>query len=151
MIVIGMIYQYDDTQGRGLVMLSDGETKEFSMHEWIDKDNRPNVGQKIAYNENVGRIQIKVADQDDEAKAASQEVEEVQEEQSNSDQYSVDEYIDYFTKMGFKLVKNVDSEATQSVSLRKYTEVEFSEILIERNGSKLDVTQLVDGKKVTEE
>lgn len=149
MIIIGMIYQYDDAQGSGLIMLSNGETNEFSSREWVDSSSEPKVGQKVAYEESANRILIRVASEDDQAKAASEEVEESKENDSSTDQYSVDEYIDYFTKMGFKLVKNVGDASLQTVTLRKYTEVEFSEIIIERNGSKIDVTQMVDGKKVT--
>ena len=40
MVFIGMIFQFNSDQGTGLIMLSDGEKKEFSTDEWADEVNR---------------------------------------------------------------------------------------------------------------
>ena len=69
MVSTGMIFQYDSTQGTGLLMLSDGETKEFSSNDWTDTVNSPAIGQKISYLSDAHGTQIKVAGEEDTSKA----------------------------------------------------------------------------------
>lgn len=61
---------------------------------------------------------------------------------------SVDEYINYFTDMGFKLVKDTENYGLRTLSLRRYADGEPSEVIIKEVGSKINVTQTVNGKPV---
>ena len=48
MVSIGMIFQFNSDEGSGLIMLSDGATKEFTTRDWTDESNAPAVGLKIS-------------------------------------------------------------------------------------------------------
>lgn len=61
---------------------------------------------------------------------------------------SVDEYISYFTDMGFKLVKDTENYGGRTLTLRRYADGEPSEVIIKHIGSKINVTQTVNGKVV---
>ena len=61
---------------------------------------------------------------------------------------SVDEYISYFTDMGFKLVKDTENYGSRTLMLRRYVMDEHGEVIIKQVGSKISVTQTVNGKKI---
>ena len=61
---------------------------------------------------------------------------------------SVDEYIGHFTDMGFKLVKDTEKYGSRTLTLRRYADGEPSEVIIKQVGSKISVTQTVNGKIV---
>lgn len=151
MIYTGMIYQYDSEQGNGLIMLSDGEKKEFSVNEWVDTENEPEIAQKIAYETDGNSIRIRVATEEDIKRAEEDaQKEDIAEEESasseNSEQFnSVDECIEHFTAMGFKQVRTKSDDIT----LRSYVMGDFAEVLIKQNGSKISVSQTLNGQPVT--
>lgn len=60
MTSLGMIFQYNSEQGEGLVMLSNGETKSFTTHEWKDESIEPAVGLKISYELLEDKVAIKI-------------------------------------------------------------------------------------------
>ena len=153
MIFTGMIYQYDNTQGTGLLMLSDGEKKEFSSNDWIDSVNMPAVGQKISYESNANRIQIKVASEEDINKAlADKEKKSSKEENASTDateQFTnLDDCLNYFTSMGYKLVKDTQSDESRNLTLRLYTPTNYGEAMVKQSGSKITITQTFNGKPV---
>jgi len=154
MISVGVIFQYDSSEGRGQIMLSNGEKKEFSTAEWADNENEPKIAQRIAYENINHRIKIRVAREEDEIAASSDAVDESpQEEESKSgteiEQFdNVDDYISHYTDMGFKLVKDMQGEQSRTVSLRLYTPSDYGEAIIKQNGSKIGVTQTINGKTV---
>ncbi len=149
-----MIYQYDEVEGAGLVMLPEGESRSFSREEWIEHETEPAVGQKIAYAEGQKGVQIKLANADDQVGMVYEEDEtelaveddSVQEEQTEQLFGSVDECISYYTGRGFKTVKDVGGEASRTVTLRMYTPAEYGEVIIKREGTKLSVTQMINGE-----
>ena len=61
---------------------------------------------------------------------------------------SVDEYISYFTDMGFKLVKDTENYGSRTLMLRRYVMDEHGEVIIKQSNSKISVTQTVNGKKI---
>jgi|GEM_PF-2476069 len=144
MIYTGMIFQYDNTQERGLVMLSDGETKEFHLRDWIDTINTPAIGQKISYEQNASGAKIRVATQEDEQRVLSAKDDQIAEDEMSD----VDEYIAYFTSLGYKLVKDLVQNEIRTVSLRMYTASDYGEALIKQNETSTIVTQSLNGKTV---
>ena len=153
MLFTGMIYQYDSSEGTGLLMLSDGEKKEFSSNEWIDSVNMPAVGQKISYESDANRIQIKVASEEDINRAlAEKEKQSSKEENVSTDvtqQFaSLDDYLNYFTNMGYKLTKDTVSDESRILTLRLYTPTDYGEAIIKQSGSKISIMQTLNGKPV---
>ena len=154
MVYIGMIFQFDSTQGSGLIMLSDGEKKDFTTNEWVDAVNAPAIGQKVSYESNGYFAQIKVASEADEIKAKSEEeTKSSKEEETLTDTAkveftSLDDCLNYFIERGFKLVKDSVDGELQILTLRRYADGEPSEVIINHNGAQISVTQTVNGKPV---
>ncbi len=61
---------------------------------------------------------------------------------------TVDEYINHFTDMGFKVLKDTENDGTRTLMLRKYVMDEHGEVIIKYSGSKISVTQTLNGKKI---
>lgn len=61
---------------------------------------------------------------------------------------SLDEYINHFTDMGFKLVRDAENNGSRTLSLRRYVMDQHAEIIIKHSDSKISVTQTVNGKPV---
>jgi len=151
MLYVGMIFQYDTTQKSGLLMLSDGEKKNFNITQWVDKENSPAVGQKISYREKKTHVEIQVATEADEAEAASpQEPESSAEEDAKefvvAEYETVDEYINYYTSIGFKLVKDTKDGSDRIVTLRFYTPEDYGETIIKEDTSKISLKQTMNGQ-----
>jgi len=146
MIFIGMIFQYNSEQGIGLIMLSDGEQKEFSQTQWIDSSNAPVVGQKIAYETDATSVKIRVASQEDTNRASAAAKEE--HSSNNKKETSVDEYLKHFTDLGFKLVKDTNSDAVRTLILRSFATGESQELIITQTDSKTTVVEKINGKIV---
>ncbi len=146
MIFIGMIFQYNSEQGTGLIMLSDGEQKEFSQTQWADSSNSPAVGQKIAYETNATSVKIRVASQEDITSASA-----VQEEESASDnkETTLEEYLQHFIGLGFKLVKDTSSDAVRTLILRSFATGESQEFIITQTASKTTIVETINGKTVS--
>lgn len=147
MIYIGMIFQYDSNTGIGRIMLSDGEQGEFSNNDWIDSENIPTIGQKISYDNSGSRIKIRVATEEDQAKALLNEEVDI----TNTDKQeftNMDDCISYFIDKGYKLLKDTTDEQSRTLSLRLYTPTDFGEATIVDSGSEITVTQILNGKPV---
>lgn len=149
MIYTGMIFQYDSTQGTGLIMLSDGEKKEFSSKDWTDAVNSPAIGQKISYKNDANGIEIKVANEEDTNKPlADKEQKNSEEENVMKDFTSLDDYLKHFLSLGFNLVKDTKRDESRTITLRSYTTTEFREATITQSGSKISIEQTLDGKPI---
>lgn len=146
MVSIGMIFQFDSTEGTGLIMLSGGEQKEFSTNEWVDDSNTPSVGLKVSYESSDGLIKIKVASETDKILPEKEKEEELDENKILFS--SVDEYINYYKDNGFKLINDSQEEHSRKVALRKFSVDKHEEIKITQSDSKISVTQMLNGKKV---
>ena len=64
---------------------------------------------------------------------------------------TVDEYINHFIQLGFKLLKDTENDGTRTLMLRKYVMDEHGEVIIKHCDSKISVTQTVNGKKIDSE
>ena len=154
MVFTGMIFQFNSEEGRGLIMLSDGEQREFCTNDWIDTENMPAVGQKISYENGNNRIQIKVANEEDKIVVSSDEEKKSDPEEDNETDLippqftKVEDYINYYKDMGFKLVKDSGDDELRTVTLRLYTVTDYGEATIKQDGSKISVTQVLNGKTV---
>ena len=152
MIFIGMIYQYDSEEGTGLLMLSDGEKKEFNISQWVDSINEPKIAQKISYEIVANRAEIKAASEEDIARASVQKEEEEspKEETASSDSMkqfaNLDDCLEYFRQREFKLVKDTPSDESRVLTLRKYTPTEYGEAIITERESKLSIELSLNGK-----
>lgn len=61
---------------------------------------------------------------------------------------TVEEYINHFTEMGFKILKDTENYGARTLMLRRYVMDEHSEVTIKHVGSKITVTQTVNGKSI---
>ena len=151
MISTGMIFQFNSDQGMGLIMLSDGETKEFGTHFWIDTENEPAVGQKISYEDNYGIIKIKVLSEEVQPISSSEGINIDNEEDETDDGIkkfsNIDDCISYYIDSGFKLVSDTEEGESRTINLRLYTPTDYGEATIKKVGSEITVFQILNGKK----
>lgn len=61
---------------------------------------------------------------------------------------SVDEYINYFTKKDFKVIRDNEDEKSRTVTLRAYAMGDFSEVIIKQNTSGITLKHTLNGKPV---
>jgi len=139
MVYIGMIFQYNTDNGTGLIMLSDGAQKTFTSDDWIDSTNTPTVGQKIAYIDNANDIQVRVASEDDINDTVSDKEEST----------SVDEHLEHFVSIGFKLVKDTINNEIRTVILRSFATGESQEVIITKKDSKTTIVETINGKTIS--
>ena len=145
MIESGMIFQYDRAEQVGMLMLSNGTSKEFSIENWVDTQNEPFVGQKISYVMNGGSAEVWVE---------GSQRSESQAESSGESQESVNEigdmnaHIEYFSSMGFNLVKDTLEAGLRTVNMRYYRNGEFGEVTIKESGGKISFTQSQNGQTI---
>ncbi|PHQ55375.1 MAG: hypothetical protein COA30_06925 [Sulfurimonas sp.] len=139
MVYIGMIFQYNTDNGTGLIMLSDGAQKTFTSDDWIDSTNTPTVGQKIAYIDNTNDIQVRVASEDDINDTVSDKEEST----------SVDEHLEHFVSIGFKLVKDTINNEIRTVILRSFATGESQEVIITKKDSKTTIVETINGKTIS--
>lgn len=150
MVYIGMIFQFENSQGEGMIMFSDGEKREFSKNEWVDTLNLPSLGKKVSFEYSGNKVHIKLADSNDDITTAPPEVQKnVQEEITTFIEgfTCVDEYINYYINKGFKLIKDVEVEAVRTLSFRKF-DTEPYEVIIKQSASNIIVTQTENGKPI---
>ncbi len=140
MILTGMIFQYNSEQGLGLLMLSDGQQKEFSIEEWTDVGNSPAVGQKIAYITNADEFEIRVATEEDIHKSSLKQEDEI----------SVEEHLENFISLGFKLVKDTTSNEIRTLVLRSFANLESEEVIITQKNANVSIVQSINGKRINE-
>ncbi len=139
MVYIGMIFQYNTDNGTGLIMLSDGTQKTFTSDDWVDSANTPTVGQKIAYIDNVNDIKVRVASEDD--------INDTESDKEEST--SVDEHLEHFVSIGFKLVKDTINNEIRTVILRSFATGESQEVIITKKDSKTTIVETINGKTIS--
>lgn len=143
MNMTGMIFQFNSDDGKGLIMLSDGETKEFSRSQWVDKKRDPAIGLKISYDSKTNKIS---------SQTESQETDTIKSEEENTQDVlslnSVDEYITHFKEDGFNFVKDFEDEGVRTIVFRKYTIEEPLEVIITVKNDQISLVYMVNGKKV---
>lgn len=118
MISTGMIFQFDSVQGTGLIMLSDGEKKEFSTDEWADESTMPSVGLKISYESTGPLVKIKMASEIEIQKKVPNELTSKEEELASFT--SIEEFQRYFSEKGFDVIKNTDEGSDDGLSMGKF-------------------------------
>ncbi len=141
MVFIGMIYQFDSTQGSGLIMLSDGEKREFSSDDWVDASNMPAVGLKVSYESSDGLIKIKVASEADKNKALSDEKQKSSKEEDITSFTSIQEYQTYFSNKGFDLIKNSQEHADDELTMGRFDDESVEIVSITFKDSQAQLTE----------
>lgn len=143
MNMTGMIFQFNSDDGKGLIMLSDGETREFSRSQWVDKKRDPVIGMKISYDIRTNKISSQTENQETDTRKS--------EEENTQDVLSfnsVDEYITHFKEDGFNFVKDFEDDGVRTIIFRKYTIEEPLEIIITVKNGQISLVYMVNGKKV---
>lgn len=132
----GMIYQFNQETGSGLIMLSDGSSIEFSKNEWSDETSEPAVGMKIVYAKDNANVNIMPYDENS--------------QQESSVSPSVDEYVEHFKEEGFNLFRDTSEGETRTAILRKYEMQDHShiEVTIKRSNNDTTVTKTINGVEV---
>ena len=151
MTYIGMVFQFDGTQGSGQMMFAEGEKREFTADDWVDGQNIPAVGQKVSYAINNNRAEIKVAGGDAVITSVPPLVQQTASSDTPSESEgfsSLDEYISHYTGMGFRLVKDTGSDGLRSLSFRKLENGDPIELIVTECDSEITVAQTVNGKSV---
>lgn len=149
MIYIGMIFQFDSSEGTGLMMFAEGDKRAFTSSEWVDGENTPTVGQKVSYEISGDTVRIKVAGGSDTITAVPPEVKQSTQEETTTfteSFSSMEECAAHYTDMGFKLVKNLQGNALETITLRKLEMGEPIEVIVTQNGSSISVAKTVNGK-----
>lgn len=136
-----MIYQFDSTQGSGLIMLSDGEKREFSSNDWVDASNMPAVGLKVSYESSDGLIKIKVASEEDKKKALSDEKHKSSKEEDITSFTSIQEYQTYFSNKGFDLIKNSQEHADDELTMGRFDDESVETVSITFKNSQPQLTE----------
>ena len=143
MISVGMIFQYDVEEGKGQVMFSDAEKREFSSENWVDSVNTPNVGQKVFFDNSNGKTELKMADEEEQITPSPQDDNTSQNSDSEFD--NLDDYISHYMGIGFKLAKDMTTDGTRTITLRKYTVEEFAEITVKQDAAGIHETRMLNG------
>lgn len=155
MITMGMISRYNDENGMGTLVLSDGEIREFTKEDWIDKEFEPSMGQKVLYKieQNTKEIRTTTDEEIKELKENQQKeeksIEKPKEESLSSHQFSsVEESIEHYQNLGFKLASDRDIKGIRTISMRYYENGEFGEAVISVDGSPFEISETRNGKPV---
>jgi len=168
MIFRGMIFQYNSEQGTGLIMLSDGEKKEFSTNDWADNSNSPKIGLEILYDTSAGPVKIKALsaqeksrfledekkekEKPDDKSLSNEEPEVAQKTEEVNDETlaftDFDEHVQYYVDHGFKLARDAENNGTRTASFRNYVMGDFQEITLKETDSKITVIKMLNGKQV---
>lgn len=139
-----MIFQFNKDNGSGLVMLTNGETKEFSVNDWVDTSNEAAVGLKVSYEK--GDTFVKIQTLKNEGAVSAEKEEAPVEEKSECS--SVDEYVEHYVADGYKLVRDINQAGVRRAILRRFLEDGHGEVIVTEEDSKISLTTLVNGKEV---
>ena len=160
MIFTGVLYQYDQESGTGLLMVGNGEKKEFEKSQWADSENEPAMGQRISY-EVIGEVvQVKLVTEEAIQRANAYK-EQMKEEGQNKPQETspncsiqfqdIDTCIQHYTNLGFKCIRDTQEGLSRVLSFRYYSSAsgDFAEAIIKQTGDTISVTQTLNGQTVT--
>jgi len=128
MVSIGMIFQFNTTEGAGLIMLSNGETKEFNIQEWTDTDNEAAIGLEVLYESDTQGTKIKVPTVQEKAEVLANKT--TKQEADISSCKSLQDYQVYFSNKGFESVKNIEENSEIELSMAKFSGSSLERIAI---------------------
>lgn len=138
MVSIGMIFQFNRDEGTGLIMLSDGAQKEFSVNEWTDGSTTPSVGLQIVYEISDNTVKIKVPSEEE--KNELQPARKSKQEKELTEFSSLEEFENYFSKKGFD-VMNTNKSSDSELNMLKYTDEGVQSVSIQFNNAKSELTK----------
>jgi len=147
-MLTGMIFQFNNEEGTGLIMLSHGSSKEFSAKNWIDTSCEPSVGLKVSFEGTDTLMNIEVLKDESISIIPTVENKSKADESKKVEFSSVDEYITHFKDLGYKLAKDVDTGTTRTATLRIFLEDGHGESVVTSTDGKISVKTMVNGKEV---
>jgi hypothetical protein len=136
MVFIGMIFQFNSDQGTGLIMLSDGEKKEFSTDEWVDESNLPKVGLQILYEISDNQVKIKVPSEEEKDRLRPGKKRKEEELTSFT---SIEEFQSHYAKKGFDVIKNTDETLDDRLTMGRYSDEGVQSVSINFEGAKAEI------------
>ena len=139
MVSIGMIFQFNSVEGTGLIMLSDGEKKEFSTNEWVDESNMPSIGLEILYDSSDNIIKIKVPSEEEKDEIRPNKKTKKEEEISSF--ASIEEFQSYYSNKGFDVINNTDKTTADELSMGKLSDEGVQSVSIRFKDSKSELTK----------
>lgn len=136
-----MIFQFNSDEGTGLIMLSDGETKEFSTDDWVDESNAPAVGLKISYENNDDLIKVKVLNEENKNKPLPNE--KTSKEKDIANFTSIEEFESSFSDKGFDVIQNTDESIDDELTMGKFTDEGVQSVSISFKNAKPELTKKI--------
>jgi len=147
MIYSGMIFQFNEAEGSGLIMSSSGESSPFSKHNWVENESEPVVGLKVCFEKQGELINIRLFSEE-----AMQAVTESKVQEKAADERpcfeSVDEYLSHYQDEGYKLVRDSSSDGMRTAILRRFLEDGHGEVIIESKDDAITLTLFKNGKEI---
>lgn len=146
----GIISKYNVETKSGTLVLSDGEIKEFTRDNWVDTEWEPAMGQQILYKSDQQGIQIRTITKEEiETLKSNSTKEKTSQEPSSKNRFSsVEESIEHYVNLGFKLATDREDQGKRILSLRFYDQGEFGEALITVDGEKITIQETRNGKPI---
>lgn len=153
---MGMVSRYLSETAKGSLVLSDGDIREFTRQEWIDKEYEPGIGQKVLYKSDQNGTQIRIITEEEiealKNNSLKEEtaVEKPKEEESSNNQFAtVEEAIEYYLNLGFKKTIDKENNGVRSISMRYFdAQGEFGEAIISVNVENIEVKETRNGKPI---
>ena len=138
MIMIGMIFQFNADEGVGLIMLSDGQTKDFDTKDWVDETNEPSLGQEILYEMTDGVIKVKIPSPEEKNELKPTKKASKEQVQSFA---SIEEFKSHFEVKGFDVIKTTDEATENELSMGKFTDEGVQRVCISSVGESYELTR----------
>jgi hypothetical protein len=118
----------------------------------------PSVGLEILYesSDNLTKIKVPSEEEKNAIKNKTAAGNQTEKEESNrgieaediSGLNTIDEHINYFKDIGYRLINDSESDGARNATLRRYAMDEHSEVIIQSSDLNVSVTQTINGKKV---
>jgi hypothetical protein len=134
-----MIFQFNSEEGTGLIMLSDGEKKEFSTLDWVDDANAPKIGLEVSYESSAGPIKIKILSEVEKNQILLDE--KRKKEDDTTSFTSMKECQAYFLSKGFEVVENADETVPDKLTMEKFSDGSVQSVSIVLKNFKPEITK----------
>lgn len=138
MIMIGMIFQFNADEGTGLIMLSDGQKKDFNTNDWVDEINMPSIGLQILYESNDDIVKVKVPSPEEKNELKPEKKSAKEETPSFT---STEEFQKYFEDRGFDIIKKTDETIDNKLSMGKFTDDGVQSVSISFTDAQAELTR----------
>lgn len=141
---IGMIFQYNQDTQSGQIMFMQGDKRSFTKAEWVDTENTPAVGKKVAYRVRDSAVEVSMV-------AQERDITELNEAAGDDEvsDISVEDYIAHYLSKGYKKAKeSIEGGDTRVVAMRLYTPSDYGETIIREKNGKITLKQMLNGQDI---